>query len=194
MTPDVTPDLAIRRRRLLGVGVRADLVSSADVARDVTLVPTAAGVDLATVEGVDNLCQCLAVGLTTLRGSDVFNQRFGFLGLTPLTQQTSPVLAREGVRSAVAEFLASDPRVRRIVELQVDDPLAAPTGASRRVLDVHVAFEAVSGDAAVLGAGGLASGGDWGTVPLDPAGDVQLTGGGATSTTDSSNPGTGGAP
>jgi hypothetical protein len=191
MTSEPTPDLALRRRRLLGLGVRADLVSPGDLARDVALVPSAGGVDLATVEGIDNLCQCLAVGLTTLRGSDVFNQRFGFLGLTPLTQQTSPVLAREGVRSAVAEFLGSDPRVRRIVELLVDDPLAAPTGAARRSLAVHVAFEAVSGDAAVLGTGGLASGGDWGSVPLDPSGDVQLTGGAATPTTDPSD--TGGA-
>lgn len=188
-TTDASPDLAVRRRLLLGVGLRADLVSTGDLARDLALVSSASGVDLATVEGIDNLCQCLAVGLTTLRGSDVFNQRFGFLGLTPLSQQTSPVLAREGVRSAVAEFLASDPRIRRIVDLQVDDPLAAPTGASRRSLDVHVAFEAVSGDAAVLGTDGLASGADWGSVPLDPAGDIQLTGGASTPTTDPSDSG-----
>lgn len=189
---DLTPDLAIRRRRLLGVGVRADLVSTGDVARDVALAPGPGGVDLATVEGIDNLCQCLAVGLTTLRGSDVFNQQFGFLGLTPLTQQTSPVLAREGLRSAVAEFLASDPRVRRIVELHVDDPLSAPSGSARRVLDVQVTFETVSGDPTTLGTGGLATGGEWGAIPLDPSGETQLTGGAATPTTDST--GSGGAP
>jgi hypothetical protein len=168
MTPYTPPDAEIRRRRLLGTGLRADLVSNADIARDVALVPSAAGKDLATVSGVDNLVQCLAMGLTTLRGSDVFNQRFGFLGLTPLTEQTSPVLAREGVRSAVAEFLASDPRVRRIVDLQVDNPMAAQSGADRRILDVRVGFEAVSGETATLTTGGLASGRDWGVI--DPAG------------------------
>jgi hypothetical protein len=177
MTSTDSPDAEIRRRRLLGVGVRADLVSSADVLRDVVLTDSAGGKDLALVVGIDNLGQCLAVGLTTLRGSDVFNQRFGFLGLTPLTQQTSPVLAREGVRSAVAEYLASDPRVRRILDLQVDNPMSAPTGGDRRVLDVRVSFEAVSGDTASLTSGGLASGADWGAVdgpganlldPLDP--------------------------
>ncbi|MFL6139702.1 MAG: hypothetical protein ACJ74O_18165 [Frankiaceae bacterium] len=168
MTSYTAPDADIRRRRLLGVGLRADPVSSADIARDVSLVPSAGGKDLATVSGIDNLVQCLAVGLTTLRGSDVLNQRFGFLGLTPLTEQTSPVLAREGVRSAVAEFLASDPRVRRIVDLQVDNPMDPQTGGDRRTLDVRVGFEAVSGETATLATGGLASGRDWGTI--DPAG------------------------
>lgn len=164
MTSYTPPDIDIRRRRLLGVGLRADLVSNADLARDVSLVTTDAGKDLATVVGADNLGQCLAVGLTTLRGSDVFNQRFGFLGLGALVEQTSPVLAREGLRCAVAEFLGSDPRVRRIVDIQADNPMAAPTGANRRVLDVRVSFEAVSGESTTISTGGLASGADWGAL------------------------------
>jgi hypothetical protein len=168
-TSQSSPDLEVRRRRLLGVGVKADLVSAADLARDVSLVSTGDGVDLDTVVGIDNLCQCLAIGLTTLRGTDVFNQRFGFLGLTPLTEQTSPVLAREGVRSAVAEFLASDPRVRRIVDLQAGNPMDAPTGAGSRTLDVTVRFEAVSGDAATVATGGLANGADWGAIATGSA-------------------------
>lgn len=164
MTGYTAPDAAIRRRRLLGAGLRADLVSSADVARDISLTATTEGTDLATVSGIDNLCQCLAIGLTTLRGSDVFNQRFGFLGLTPLTQQSSPVLAREGVRSAVAEFLASDPRVRRVVDLQVGNPMSAPSGANRRALGVRINFETVSGETAAMTSGGLASGKEWGAV------------------------------
>jgi phage baseplate assembly protein W len=164
MTSYTAPDVEIRRRRLLGVGLRADLISSADIARDIAVVPSAGGKDLATVSSIDNLTQCLAIGLTTLRGSDVFNQRFGFLGLTPLATQTSPVLAREGVRSAVAEFLASDPRVRRIIDLQAGNPMTAPSGAGRRTLEVRVSFEAVSGEATMLTTGGLASGGDWGAI------------------------------
>lgn len=158
------PDVEIRRRRLLGVGLRADPVSGADIARDIALAPGGGGTDLALVTGIANLCQDLAVGLTTLRGSDVFNQRFGFLGLTALTEQTSPILAREGVRSAVAEFLGSDPRVRRIVDLQVDNPMRAPTGGDRRTLDIRVVLEAVSGETVNVTTGGLASGGDWGAV------------------------------
>ena len=156
-------ELALRRRRLLGVGLRADLATSADLARDLVLTSSSTGVDLAQIGGIDNLCQCLAIGLTTLRGTDPFNQRFGFLGLTAMTEQTSPLLAREGVRSAVAEFLASDPRVRRIVDLQLDNPMSAPPAGSRS-LDVTVRFEAISGEAVTAATGGLASGADWGAI------------------------------
>jgi hypothetical protein len=158
-------DSAVRRRALLGVGVRADLVSTADTARDLVLRRTAVGVDVDLVEGVDALCQDLAVGLTTLRGSDPFNLQFGFLGLTPMVQQTSPLLAREGLRSAVAEMVAADPRVRRVVDLSA--PAPESDRVSRR-LDVTVSFEAVTGDPVTLDAGGLASGAAFGT--LDPAG------------------------
>lgn len=154
-------DSAARRRALLGVGVRADLVSTADTARDLVLRDTGAGVDLDLVDGVDALCQDLAVGLTTLRGSDPFNLRFGFLGLTPMARQSSPVLAREGLRSAVVEMVAADPRVRRVVDLSAP----APTGdrVSRR-LDMTVSFEAVSGDPVTLAIGDLASGAQFGEV------------------------------
>lgn len=165
MSQPSTPDEDIRRRRLLGLGLRADLVSPTDLARDITLTSTATGVDLATVVGADNLTQGLSIGLTTLRGSDVFNQRFGFLGLSALVEQTSPVLAREGVRSAVAEFLSGDPRVRRITDLQVGNPMADATGSDRRRLDVRVAFEAISGDATTIATGGVASGAQWGANP-----------------------------
>lgn len=159
--PEPGDDSAVRRRRLLGVGPRADLVSTADIARDLVLHDTGRGVDLAMVEGVDALCQDLAVGLTTLRGSDPFNLRFGFLGLTPLTQQTSPVLAREGLRSAVVEMVAADPRVRRVVDLTTPHPTDGP---GSRTLDVTVSFEAVTGDPVALSTGGLATGAAWGAI------------------------------
>lgn len=155
------PDAAVRRRRLLGVGVRADPVSTADLARDIGLRRTARGVDLDVVEGVDALCQDLAVALTTLRGTDPCNTRFGFLGLAVLAEQTSPIIARESLRSAVAELVASDPRVRQIVDLTVsppDDPAAV------RRLDIRLTFEAVSGDPVTVTFGGMATGAPWGVL------------------------------
>jgi hypothetical protein len=157
--------LAVRRRRLLGVGLRAELVSGADLARDIGVRRTARGVDLELVDSVGALCQDLAVALTTLRGSDPVNMRFGFLGLTPLVEQTSPVIAREALRSAVAELVASDPRVRRIVDLVVTPP---GDPGSRR-LDITVSFEAVSGDAVTVALGGMATGAPWGSVGPLPA-------------------------
>lgn len=160
-------DTAVRRRALLGVGVRADLVTSQDISRDLALRTTAAGVDVDLADGVDALCQDLAIGLTTLRGSDPFNLQFGFLGLTPMVQQTSPVLAREGLRSAVVEMVAADPRVRRVVDLSAPVP---GDGAVSRRLDVTVSFEAVSGDPVTFTAGGLASGMPFGVLDVAGAG------------------------
>lgn len=154
-------DSAARRRALLGVGVRADLVSTADTARDLVLRTTATGVDVDLVDGVDALCQDLAVGLTTLRGSDPFNLNFGFLGLNPIVQQTSPVLAREGLRSAVVAAVAADPRVRRVVDLSAPTPSGDTVS---RQLDVTISFEAVSGDPAGLTVGGLATGAPFGAL------------------------------
>lgn len=154
-------DSAVRRRALLGVGVRADLVSAADTARDVVLRRTATGVDLDLVEGIDALCQDLAIGLTTLRGSDPCNLGFGFPGLAPLADQTSPVLAREALRGAAVQLVAADPRVNRIVELTAAPP---SDGAASRRLDLTISFEAISGDPATLSAGGMASGAPWGSI------------------------------
>ena len=154
-------DSAVRRRQLLGVGPRADLIGPDDVARDLVLASGANGVDLDIAEGIDALCQDLAVALTTLRGSDPFNLQFGFLGLSALVAQTSPVLAREGLRSVVVEAVAADPRVRRVVDL------SAPTPAGdivSRQLDMTISFEAISGDPATLSVGGLATGAPFGAV------------------------------
>jgi hypothetical protein len=156
-TPAGTADEAVRRRRLLGVGLRAGLVGIHDTARDMSLRRTPGGVDLDIVEGVDAFIQDLAVALTTLRGSDPFNARFGFLGLSPLAEQTSPAITREALRSAVAQVIAADPRVRRIVDLTATTP--APGAHS---LDITVSFEAISGDTATVAVSGLASGGTFG--------------------------------
>lgn len=159
--PPPGDDSAVRRRQLLGFGPRADLTDSADTARDLVLRAGPAGVDLDLVEGVDALGQDLAIGLTTLRGSDPFNVRFGFLGLTPLVRQTSPVLAREGLRSAVIEMVAADPRVRRVVDLTTPTPTEGPASRS---FAITVSFEAITGDPATLATGGLATGAEWGAV------------------------------
>lgn len=146
---EITDDV-VRRRRLLGVGLRADLVDDRDIARDLGLRRTASGANLDLVEGLDALAQDLSVGLTTLRCTDPFNARFGFLGLEPLAEQTPPAIAREALRSAVAQFVASDPRVRRITELTA----STPAGGSR-ALSVSVSFEAVSDAAGTLTVSGL---------------------------------------
>lgn len=153
-------DSAVIRRRLLGVGLRADQVSPADTARDIGLRQTAGGTDLDVVEGIDTLGQDLAIALTTLQGTDFCNATFGFAGLSPLATQTSPVLAREALRAAVAALVAADPRVRQVTGVSVDVP-GAP--GSRR-LAITVTFEAISGDPTTIAAGGMASGAPFGEL------------------------------
>jgi phage baseplate assembly protein W len=149
-------DSALIRRRLLGVGLRADLVSRADTARDLVLRRTTTGVDLDLVEGIDALGQDLALALTTLRGSDPFDVTHGFTGLEVLATQTSPVLAREAVRAAVAALVSADPRVRQVTDVAVTVAAHGPAPIA-----VSVGFEAVSGDPAAITVGdaGTANGG-----------------------------------
>lgn len=167
MPPLPPDDAALIRRRLLGVGLRADLVSPADTARDVGLRRTASGVDLDLVEGIDALGQDLAVALTTLRGSDPFDVTHGFTGLEVLATQTSPVLAREALRAAVAALVSADPRVRQVTDVTVAVPARGP-------IAVAVGFEAVSGDPAAVTLTGAATGAaQIGAAPVTPIGGAR---------------------
>jgi phage baseplate assembly protein W len=107
---------------------------------------------------LDNLAQSLEIGLTTLQGDDVFNTAFGFDGLNALVEETNPVLVRERVRVSIIQLLRREPRIRRIVDVKLDDGRldAAPsqvvleepstTSALNRELSVRVVCEVVSGD------------------------------------------------
>ncbi len=138
------------RRRLLGRGIQ--LAPAGDLGRDIEFLPD--GTDLATVQGIDNVGQALAVAVLTPLGGDVFNTAFGFDGLSALVDESSPVLQRERVRVSIVQLLQKDARVSRIVDVRlVDARLDAPTTGAARQLDVTVAFEVTSGDQLTLSAG-----------------------------------------
>lgn len=142
-------DRGLLRNRALGWSAASTQVApGVDIGRDLTLVEDEDGnLDLARVEGLDNLAQTLSIAFTTLRGSDVFDLDFGFDGLNALVEERDALLVRERVRVSVVNLLTRDPRVRSIVDVQLaDGRLESPaTGASRR-LEVRVAFETVTGD------------------------------------------------
>ena len=143
-------EAAFRRRRALGWGLRAPLLSpGGDHGRDLALARGPNGLDLEQVAGRENLAQGLAIALTTLLGSDVFNVQFGFDGLNALVEETNPVLARERVRVSVIQVLRQDPRVRRVLDVNLggEDPAA---GENRRRLTVHVGFETVTGESVTV--------------------------------------------
>jgi hypothetical protein len=144
------------RRRLLGWGAALEeILPGIDLGRDIRFERGQRGIDLARVAGDDNLAQDLEVALTTLLGSDIFDTRAGFDGLNALAEETDPLLARERVRVSVVQVLQRDPRVRRILDVQLVDGRLAGLPPGARELDVHVAFETVAGDDATLALGRL---------------------------------------
>jgi hypothetical protein len=62
------------------------------------------------------------------------------------------------VRIAIVTLLKKDPRVRRIVDVTLEDGRLANPGSAARELDVRVAFETVSADTATLTLGKVLNG------------------------------------
>jgi len=143
--PDLTAEREALRQRILGWSAACDLIApGVDLGRDLRLVEGPTGLDLARVSGIDTLQQSLAIALTTLLGSDIFNTQFGFDGIRAMAEESSVVLARERIRIAVIQTLRQDPRVRRIIDVKLEDGrLERPPS---RELEVRVAFEVHSGD------------------------------------------------
>jgi hypothetical protein len=151
---NVDADLDLRRRRLLGWSLAlAPTAPGVDIGRDLSLVDGPGGKDFATVEGIDNLSQTLTVAILTPQGGDVFNTSYGFDGLNALVEETDPLMIQERVRVSIIRVVTSDPRVSRIVDVDLADGRLVVPGAATRELDVTVAFQAVSGDDASLNLG-----------------------------------------
>jgi hypothetical protein len=148
---------ALIRNKLLNWGIATKpIYPGLDIGRDIEFV----GGDLAVVEGLDCLAQDLTIALTSGFGIDPFNVNFGFDGLNALAQETDPVLLRERVRISIIKVLKNEPRVRRILDVKLLDGRLDPVEADMstadagsplsRILNVRVAFEAISGDQSVL--------------------------------------------
>src|SRR5262245_6001871 len=152
---DIERERAILRRRLLGFGLLfAPTQSAPDLGRDLVLAPSGDGSvrDFALIEGIDNLAQVLTVALTTPLTGDVFNVDFGFDGLNALAEETSPIMAQERIRIAVITLLQKDPRVRRIVDVKLQDGrLTNPSNV--RGLAITVVFQTITGDTTSLDLG-----------------------------------------
>jgi phage baseplate assembly protein W len=113
--------------------------------RDIAFVERGQGVrDFLVVDGIDNLGQALTLALTTVKGGDVFNVDYGFDGLLALVEENSPFMQRERIRVSVVQTVTRDPRVRRIIDLEVAPPPETSTGVERR-LSVRLTIESQLG-------------------------------------------------
>lgn len=149
------------RRRLLGWGLACEAIQKdLDIGRDLRMEMGSNGLDFAQVDTTrlnkdreDNLGQSLSIALTTALGSDIFNIQFGFDGINAIAEETNPIMIRERIRVAIIQLLQKDPRVRRIVDIKLEDGrLDVPTPGSRE-LDVRVVFEVISGEQASINLG-----------------------------------------
>lgn len=140
-------ETATLERHAYGWGIATTaILPGADLGRDFVLKAGANGLDFEQTVGLDNLVQALTLALTTRLGDDLFNITYGFDGINALADETDPVLMRERIRIAVIRVLQRDSRVRRILDVNVDnDRLAVPTTAAARELHVRVDFETVVG-------------------------------------------------
>jgi len=148
------------RRRLLGWSIACEpIFPGVDLGRDLVLAGGGGTpLDLARVESIDALGQSLSLALTTALGSDVFDTTFGFDGVNALVEESDALLVRERVRISVIKVLQAEPRVRQILDVDLDgDRLTRPTGGTR-TLDVTVAFETVSLDQTTINLGSVVPG------------------------------------
>lgn len=153
---DIEQERRVLRRRLLGFSLLcAPTQGPLDLGRDLVLAPRGDGStrDFALIEGMDNLGQALTVALTTPLTGDVFNVDFGFDGLNAIAEETVPIMVQERIRIAVITLLQKDPRVRRIVDVKLQDGRLNNPGANIRELDIKVVFETVTGDSTTLDLG-----------------------------------------
>ncbi|MDZ8258027.1 hypothetical protein [Nostoc sp. ChiQUE01b] len=158
---DLEREKQLLRRRLLGWGLACEKIQKdLDIGRDLRIEMGANGLDFAQVDTThfnkdqeDNLGQSLSIALTTALGSDIFNTQFGFDGINALAEETNPIMIRERIRIAIIQLLQKDPRVRRIVDIKLEDGrLDIPIPGSRE-LNVRVVFEVISGEQASINLG-----------------------------------------
>jgi phage baseplate assembly protein W len=157
------------RRRLLGWSAACPpVLPGVDHGRDLILRGgNGTPLDLARVESIDCLGQSLSIAITTALGSDVFNTSFGFDGLNAMVDETEPVLVRERVRISVVQVLRSEPRVRRILDVNIGDERLRPPSAgspdrepqepalARGTVELAVSFETVSLDQTTIKLGSV---------------------------------------
>jgi hypothetical protein len=151
-----TDALSVQRERALGWSFElAEIAPGLDLGRDVQFVAGPNGLDFARVSSIDALTQSLSVALTTLLGSDLFNQAFGFDGVNAIAEESDPVLMRERIRVGVIKVVSADYRVRKIVDVNLaGDGRLQPPPPGSRILDVRVIFETITGEQATLNIGG----------------------------------------
>jgi hypothetical protein len=138
--------------RVLGKGLT--LVAT-DPGEDIGLDIAFGGGDLACVSGQYALTQDLRVALCTGLGTDPLNTGFGSDAFAAMAEETDTLMQRERIRVAIIRVLRADPRIRRIVEVQINGE-PRPFAAERTTeLSITAIFETALRDFATIAIEGL---------------------------------------
>lgn len=148
----------LQKGRAFGKGLA---LTPIDATRDIGLdiqftTPSApdAPRDLVVMSGLPVLLQDLTVALSTGLGTDPLNIGFGSGAFEALAEQSDPFMRREAVKVAVIRVLSADPRVRRVLDIRVnDDPLEA--GARRTQMSLTVVFDTILQERASIDVEGI---------------------------------------
>ena len=140
-----------------GIAVRPlglDDMTRADIVFD--------GGKLGAVSGREALIQDLTLAFCTGLGTDPLNTGFGFDGARLMATEDNPQMLRERLRAAAAIVTASDPRVARVIDVQVEGAAEAGTlaGTDRpTILVIRVKFDLSIGGSAEVTIEGVATNG-----------------------------------
>jgi hypothetical protein len=143
-------------QRTLGWGVGVTPIASGDYTRvDLAF----ANGSLAVVRSRAALIQDLALTYCTGLGTDPLNMGTGFDGARLVAEEDDPGLLRERLRAAAAVVANGDPRVARVVDVQLASAVAEgeqPGRAWPTRLVITVIFDLITGERANVTIQGVA--------------------------------------
>ncbi|MBS0290804.1 MAG: hypothetical protein JSS07_12315 [Proteobacteria bacterium] len=143
-------------RRLLGWGVAVAPLASGDCTRVDLAFERGA---LVAVESRAALLQDLALVFCTGLGTDPLNMGTGFDGPRLVAEEDDPAMLSERLRAAAALVPHGDPRVARVVDVQLAAAVAEderPGRARPTRLVITTVFDLVTGERVDVSLGGVA--------------------------------------
>lgn len=136
-------------KRSLGWGLAVEPVAESDYTRVDIAFSRDGAAALKRIDGQQALRQDLTLAFCTGRGTDPLNVDFGFDGPRLVAEEDDRALLRERLRAAAAVVCDRDPRIRKVLDVQLRavsaEAVVAEKNGPLRVLEITVRFETALG-------------------------------------------------